>query len=42
VQPELVAALKQDPEFMEAAQKATADSSNVEKRLRIAREKLAQ
>lgn len=42
VRPELVDALKRDPAFMEATQKATADSSNVEKRLRIAREKLAQ
>jgi len=42
VQPELIAALKQDPSFMEAAQKATAATSSVETRLRIAREKLAQ
>jgi uncharacterized protein with ParB-like and HNH nuclease domain len=42
VQPELIAALKGDPQFMEAAQKAAADSSNVATRLRIAREKLAR
>jgi len=42
VLPALVDALKQDPDFMKTAQKATADSGNVETRLRIAREKLAQ
>ncbi len=42
VRPELVAALKEDKDFMEAAQKATAESANVATRLRIAREKLAQ
>ena len=42
VLPALVDALKQDPVFMEATQKATADSSNVEKRLQIAREKLVK
>lgn len=42
VRPELVDALKKDSEFMDATLKATALSSNVEKRLRIAREKLAQ
>lgn len=40
VNPELIAALKQDPTFMDAAQKATATTSSVETRLRIAREKL--
>jgi hypothetical protein len=42
VEPALVDALKQDKEFMQASQKASAESANVDKRLRIAREKLAQ
>jgi hypothetical protein len=42
VKPELIAALKQDSEFMQAAQKATAGTTSVETRLRIAREKLTQ
>jgi uncharacterized protein with ParB-like and HNH nuclease domain len=41
VHPELIASLKEDTTFMEAAQKATAGTSSVETRLRIAREKLA-
>lgn len=42
VRPDLIASLKKDAVFMEATQKATADSANVSTRLRIAREKLAQ
>lgn len=42
VRPDLIELLKQDTVFMEATQKATADSANVATRLRIAREKLAQ
>jgi hypothetical protein len=42
VVPDLIAALKQDLIFMQAAQKATAGTASVETRLRIAREKLAQ
>jgi hypothetical protein len=38
---DLIVHLKNDDEFMEAAQKTTAGKANVEKRLRIAREKLA-
>lgn len=41
VRPDLISELKQDTTFMEAAQKSTATSANVETRLRIAREKLA-
>ncbi len=41
VEPALITALKQDSEFMQAAQKATAGTASVETRLRIAREKLA-
>jgi hypothetical protein len=42
VQPELIAALKVDKDFMQAAQSASAMSTNVATRLRIAREKIAQ
>jgi hypothetical protein len=42
VQPELIAALKVDKDFMQAAQSASAMSANVATRLRIAREKIAQ
>jgi uncharacterized protein with ParB-like and HNH nuclease domain len=42
VRPDLIAALKGDSQFMEAAQKASAMSTNVATRLRIAREKLAR
>jgi hypothetical protein len=42
VEPELIAALKQDSAFLESVQKDTASSINVETRLRIARQKLAQ
>jgi hypothetical protein len=42
VRPELITALKHDQQFMEAAQKASAMSTNVATRLRIAREKLAR
>jgi hypothetical protein len=41
VKPDLISALKQDNNFMEATQKATAGTSSVETRLRIARMKLA-
>ncbi len=41
VREELIASLKQDSEFMEAAQKATAGAASVETRLRIARKKFA-
>jgi hypothetical protein len=42
VRPELIMAMKQDTAFMEAAQKDTAGSTNVETRLRIARQKLVE
>ena len=42
VQPALVDALKQDRDFMKATLTSTADSGNVETRLRIAKEKLTQ
>jgi hypothetical protein len=40
IPPELIAALKENTQFMEAAQKTTAGKPNVEARLRIAREML--
>ena len=40
VNADLIAALKQDPAFLQSTQKDTAGATNVETRLRIAREKL--
>lgn len=40
IPPELISALKGNPQFMEAAQKTTAGKPNVEARLRIAKEML--